>query len=194
MAERKVALHRKTHETDIQLALALDAGPGGTVATGHAFLDHLMQQLQRHGRMQLDVTAKGDLEIDPHHLSEDLGITLGAALDGALGERMGIERYADVTLPLDETLVQVVVDFSGRAYLAFDPAPIAGDVGGFTAYHLREFFRGFVNHARATLHVRWLATGEAHHGCEAAMKAFARALWTATRVTHDALPSTKGSL
>lgn len=183
-----------TRETDVRVVLDLDAGGRGAAATGHGFLDHLLDQLVRHGRLGLEVVATGDLHIDAHHLAEDVGITLGQAWARAVGDAVGIERYADAFVPMDETLVQVVVDLSGRPFLAFDPASVQGDVGGFTTLHLREFLRGFANHARATVHVRWLATGDPHHGCEAVAKAFARALHAASRITGDALPSTKGTL
>lgn len=194
MAERRARVHRVTLETDVLIDLDLDAGGRGQPSTGHGFLDHLLDQVVRHGRLGLEVKAKGDLHIDVHHLAEDLGITLGQAMREALGDAVGIERYADAFVPMDETLVHVVIDLCGRPFLAFEPVVVAGDVGGFDTYHLRELLRGFANHARATMHVRWLATGDPHHGCEAVVKAFARALYAATRVTGDQLPSTKGAL
>lgn len=194
MTERRARVHRVTSETDVLVELDLDAGGRGQPRTGHGFLDHLLDQVVRHGRLGLEVKATGDLHIDVHHLAEDLGITLGQALREALGDAVGIERYADAFVPMDETLVQVIIDLSGRPFLAFEPAAVAGDVGGFDTYHLRELLRGFANHARATMHVRWLATGDPHHGCEAVVKAFARALYAATRVSSDQLPSTKGAL
>jgi imidazoleglycerol-phosphate dehydratase len=193
MVERRAEIHRVTRETDVRIVVDLDAGPTGAPATGHGFLDHLLDQVVRHGRIGLEVAARGDLHIDVHHLAEDVGITLGQAWGRAVGDGIGIERYADAFVPMDETLVHVVVDLCGRPFLAFDPSAVAGEVGGFTTFHLREFLRGFANHARATVHVRWLATGDPHHGCEAVVKAFARALYAASRITGDALPSTKGS-
>jgi imidazoleglycerol-phosphate dehydratase len=190
---RTASVHRTTNETDVRIELDLD-GSGGTAATGHGFIDHLLDQLIRHGRLGIEVRATGDLHVDVHHLAEDVGITLGQALRSALGDAHGIERYADVIVPMDETLVQVVLDLSGRAFLAFEPEGVPGTANGFSAYHLRECLRGFTNHAHATLHVRILAMGEAHHVCEAAVKALARALHRATRTTHDTLPSTKGTL
>jgi len=192
--ERRATVHRVTRETDVRIDLDLDAGPRGTPATGHGFLDHLLEQVVRHGRVGLDVAATGDLHIDVHHLAEDVGITLGQAWREAVGDAMDLERYADAFVPMDETLAHVVIDLCGRPFLAFDPAAVPGDVSGFTTYHLREFLRGFANHARATVHVRWLATGDPHHGCEAVVKAFARALYAATRRTGTGLPSTKGAL
>jgi imidazoleglycerol-phosphate dehydratase len=194
MAERRAEVHRVTRETDVRIVLDLDAGAVGAPATGHGFLDHLLDQVVRHGRLGLEVAARGDLHIDVHHLAEDVGITLGQAWSRAVGEGVGIERYADAFVPMDETLVHVVVDLCGRPFLAFDPAAVPGDVGGFSTFHLREFLRGFANHARATVHVRWLATGDPHHGCEAVVKAFARSLHAASRITGDDLPSTKGTL
>lgn len=167
---------------------------GGSVATGHGFLDHLLEQIAKHGKLYLEVAAQGDLHVDVHHLAEDLGITLGQALDAALGDRRGLERYADAFVPMDETLAHVVLDLSGRPYLAFEPAGFEGTANGFNAHHLREFLRGFCNHARATLHVRVLSGIETHHIAEAVVKAFARSLFTASRVTSSALPSTKGLL
>lgn len=203
---RHARVERTTSETKIVIALELDPVPGrgeSAVAavpvapaarTGHGFLDHLLEQLLRHGRLGLMVEAEGDLHIDVHHLAEDCGIVLGQALSEALGDRLGIERYGNAFAPMDETLAHVVIDLSGRPHLSFDPAGPVGDAGGFNTYHLREFLRGFANHAGATLHVRLLSADEVHHACEAIMKAFARALHGATRVTHDALPSTKGLL
>ncbi|HKI56082.1 MAG TPA: imidazoleglycerol-phosphate dehydratase HisB [Longimicrobiales bacterium] len=191
---RQASVERVTGETTVTVALDLDAPAGGRAETGLGFLDHMLDQLIRHGRLALDVEARGDLHVDIHHLVEDCGITLGEALTRALGERVGIERYADAFVPMDETLAHVVLDLSGRSLLVFDPAGFVGDAGGFTAYHLREFLRAFANHAGATLHVRVLAGEETHHVVEAIMKAFARALYAATRITHDALPSTKGVL
>lgn len=191
---RQAAIRRTTTETDIRMELDLDSGAAGTVSTGHGFLDHMLDQLSRHGQFGLEVEAKGDLHIDVHHLAEDCGITLGQVLGKALGDRMGIERYASSLLPMDETLIQVALDLSGRAWISFEPAGFEGDAGGFNVHHMREFLRGFCNHAGATLHVRVLAGVEAHHVCEAIMKAFARSLRDACRVTGSALPSTKGVL
>lgn len=193
---RAAAVTRNTLETQITLALDLDQPLEGKISTGHGFLDHMLEQIRRHGRLGLVIAATGDLHVDVHHLAEDAGITLGQAVRQALGNKQGLERYADAFVPMDETLAQVVLDFSGRAHLEFHPETltVTGDAGGFNIYHLREFLRGFCNHAGATLHVRLLAGREAHHVIEAIFKAFARALYAATRVTHNALPSTKGTL
>ncbi len=191
---RTAQVERITKETRIDLLVDLDGPAGGDLATGHGFLDHMLAQVARHGRLRLEVRASGDLEVDVHHLAEDTGITLGQAVHQALADRTGIERYADAFVPMDETLAHVVLDLSGRPTLAFEPAGFDGDANGFNAYHLREFLRGFANHAGATMHVRVLAGRETHHVCEAIVKAFARALYAATRITHDDLPSTKGLL
>ena len=191
---RRARIERQTGETDIRLTLELDAGAGGSVQTGHGFLDHLLEQVGRHGRLTLEVDASGDLHVDVHHLAEDLGIVLGQAVNEALGDRRGLERYADAFVPMDETLAQVVLDFSGRPFLAFEPAGFEGDAHGFNLHHLREFLRGFANHARATLHVRVLSGSETHHTAEAIVKAFARALFQASRASGGDLPSTKGVL
>ena len=193
---RAAAVTRNTLETQITLALDLDQSLEGKISTGHGFLDHMLEQIQRHGRFGLVIAATGDLNVDVHHLAEDTGITLGQAVQQALGSKQGLERYADAFVPMDETLAHVVLDFSGRAHLEFRPESlgVVGEAGGFNIYHLREFLRGFCNHAGVTLHVRLISGREAHHVIEAIFKAFARALHAATRVTHDALPSTKGTL
>jgi imidazoleglycerol-phosphate dehydratase len=134
------------------------------------------------------------VHVDVHHLAEDCGIVLGQAVAEALGDRLGIERYGDAFVPMDETLAHVVVDLSGRPFLAFEPAGFEGNAGGFNAHHLRELLRGFCNHAGATVHVRVLSGVETHHVCEAVVKAFARSLALAVAVTGKELPSTKGLL
>ena len=194
---RAATAERHTLETRVNVQLDLDGPlPQETLGTGHGFLDHMLEQLRRHGKLGLSVAAGGDLHVEVHHLAEDVGITLGQALARALGDRSGIERYGSAFVPMDETLAQVVLDLSGRAHLAYAPEllDVWGDAGGFTHYHLREFLRGFCNHAGATLHVRLLAGREAHHVIEAIFKAFARALRDAVRQSGDGVPSTKGSL
>jgi imidazoleglycerol-phosphate dehydratase len=193
---RAVTVERNTLETQIKITLDLDQNLTGKLETGHAFLDHMLDQIRRHGRLGLIVEGRGDLAVDAHHLAEDTGITLGMAVLQALGDKRGIERYSDAFVPMDETLAHVVLDFSGRAHLEFRPEDLGvyGDAGGFTIYHLREFLRGFCNHSGATLHVRLLNGKEVHHVVEAIFKAFARALFAATRVTSQDLPSTKGIL
>ncbi|WP_295820422.1 imidazoleglycerol-phosphate dehydratase HisB [uncultured Deinococcus sp.] len=193
---RSATLTRTTSETAITVRLDLDSAAYDPPATGHGFFDHMLDALARHSRLGLNVTATGDLHIEPHHLIEDTGITLGQVLTQALGDRRGIERYGSAFVPMDETLAHVVVDLSGRAHLAFEPETldIWGHAGGMTHYHLREFLRGLCNHGGITLHVRVLAGREAHHVIEAVVKALARALRDAVTVTSDVLPSTKGSL
>ncbi|MEX2535781.1 MAG: imidazoleglycerol-phosphate dehydratase HisB [Trueperaceae bacterium] len=206
---RTADITRTTNETDITLRLGLDgdtthavanqavandAVANGEISTGHGFLDHMLSQVQRHGRFRLEVRAKGDLEVDVHHLAEDCGIVLGQAVREALGDRRGIERYGHAFVPMDESLAHVVVDLSGRPFLAFEPGGFEGHSGGFNAHHLRELLRGFCNHAGATVHVRVLAGQETHHVCEAVVKAFARSLSAAVRLSGDSLPSTKGVL
>ncbi len=190
---RNAKVERITDETEVRVRLDLDGPPRAQVATGVGFLDHLLKAFARHGRFDLEVRAQGDLEVDVHHLVEDVGITLGMALDRALGTRAGLERFGEATVPMDETLVQAVLDLSGRPFLAFAPEELAieGAPGGVNAYHYREFLRGFSTHGRLTLHLRLLAGREAHHVMEAATKALARALFSATRETREDLPSTK---
>lgn len=190
---RSASIERNTAETQIKLNLNLDVAPGGTISTGLGFLDHMLFALQRHGRFGLSIEATGDLGVDVHHLVEDMGIVLGMALKQAIGNGKGIERYGEASVPMDETLVNVVLDLSGRSHLAFVPEElgIEGSTGGLNAYHLREFLRGLCNHAGLTLHVRLLAGREAHHVLEATFKALGRALYQATRITRDDLPSTK---
>ncbi len=190
---RKAKVERITDETEVRIELDLDGPPAARVATGIGFLDHLLTSLSRHGRLALAVEAEGDLEVDVHHLVEDVGITLGMALDQALGTRAGVERFGEATVPMDESLVQAVLDLSGRPFLAFpvEELGIEGAPGGVNAYHFREFLRGLANHGRLTLHLRVLAGREAHHVLEAATKALARALYQATRETREDLPSTK---
>lgn len=193
---RAASVERATSETRVRVTLNLDGPLEGPLSTGHGFLDHMLDQLRRHGRLGLAVEAVGDLHVEVHHLAEDTGITLGQALSQALGTRAGIERYGSAFVPMDETLAQVVLDLSGRAHLAFEPETLDvwGDAGGFSHYHMREFLRGLCNHAGVTLHVRVLAGREAHHVIEAVFKAFARALRDAVRLSGQELPSTKGLL
>lgn len=191
---RATRIERLTNETRISVNIDLDGAAGGDIATGHGFLDHMLEQVQRHGRMMLEVAAKGDLHVDVHHLAEDCGIALGQAVEEALGDRTGIERFGNAFVPMDESLAHVVLDLSGRPYLSFEAAGFEGDAGGFNAHHLRELLRGFCNHAAATMHVRVLAGEETHHVCEAVVKAFARALAQAVTLSGEGLPSTKGIL
>lgn len=191
---RQASIKRVSNETDISLSLDLDSKEAGKISSGHGFLDHMLEQIARHGNMKLDIEATGDLEVDVHHLSEDLGIVFGQAINQALGDRVGLERYADAFVPMDETLAHVVIDLSGRPFIAFEPSGYEGDANGFNLHHLREFMRGFCNHAFVTMHIRVLSGTETHHVSEAIVKAFARALFTASRKVSDKLPSTKGLL
>ena len=191
---RRAEVHRVTRETDVRTSLDLDGGDV-VLDVAHGFLSHLLEQVGRHGAVGLEVRAHGDVDVvDVHHLAEDVGIVLGQTLRRALGESRGIERYGHAWVPMDETLAHVVLDLSGRPFIAFDPAGYEGDAHGFNVHHLRELLRGFANHAGATIHVRVLAGVETHHVCEAVTKAFARALRDALRVRGDELPSTKGVL
>ena len=197
MAARAAQLKRDTLETQISVALDLDGSGATQLATGVPFLDHMLDQVARHGLMDLTVQAKGDLHIDAHHTVEDIGITLGQAFDRALGDRKGIRRYGHAYVPLDEALSRVVIDFSGRPGLEYQVSFPRGRIGDFDVDLFHEFFQGFVNHARATLHVDCLRGVNAHHIAETAFKAFGRALRMAAEADPrmaDMTPSTKGSL
>ncbi len=193
---RSAAITRTTGETDISVRLDLDGAGTAKIATGVGFLDHLLVLFARHALVDLEVTATGDLETGSHHTIEDVGITLGQALDAALGDRSGIARYGNFVLPMDEVLIQIAVDCSGRPLLVSDLDLPVAVIGGFEVECLTEFLRGLVNHARLTLHVRQLAGGNAHHIVEGAIKGVARALGAAIRVDPRVagIPSTKGSL
>ncbi len=194
---RQAEITRNTLETQITVRLDLDGTGCGKFATGVPFLDHMLDQIARHGLIDLDVTAKGDLHIDAHHTVEDVGITLGQALVKAIGDKKGIRRYGHAYVPLDEALTRVVVDLSGRPGLEYHVAYTRGLVGEFDVDLVREFFQGFVNHALATVHVDNLRGVNAHHQCETVFQAFARALRMAVERDPRAggtIPSTKGSL
>jgi imidazoleglycerol-phosphate dehydratase len=190
---------RKTRETDITVRLDLDGSGETDVRTGIGFFDHMLDALGRHGLFDLTVRCEGDLHIDAHHTVEDAGLVLGAAFAEALGDKRGIVRYADATVPLDEALVRAVVDISGRAFLHFDvPLPAEQPrIGDFDAALSAEFWRAFATEARITLHLDGLRGVNAHHVVEATFKAAARALGTATRIDprrQGSIPSTKGAL
>lgn len=193
---RAADITRTTGETDVRLALALDGRGEGRRETGVGFFDHLLAALAKHGRMDLDVETRGDLETGPHHTVEDTGIALGQALDRALGDRSGIARYGQATVPMDEALVACALDISGRPYVLVRGEVPGAAVAGFDADLLEEFVRAVANAARMTVHMRIEEGRNAHHVIEAAFKAFARALRAA--VTLDAsdpgVPSTKGLL
>ena len=194
---RVADIQRNTKETQIRVRVNLDGSGAATLATGIGFIDHMLDQLARHGLFDLDIDAKGDLHIDGHHTVEDVGITLGQAVAKALGDKAGIRRYGLAYVPLDEALSRVVVDFSGRPGLHMDVRFKSGMIGGFDTQLAFEFFQGFANHALATVHIDNLKGDNAHHQCETIFKAFARALRAALEIdprSAGVIPSTKGSL
>jgi imidazoleglycerol-phosphate dehydratase len=194
---RKAQVTRNTLETQIQVGLNLDGSGRSQLSTGIGFLDHMLDQVARHGLMDLEVQAKGDLHIDAHHTVEDVGITIGQAFFKAIGDKKGVRRYGHAYVPLDEALSRVVVDLSGRPGLAYDVEYVRGLIGEFDVDLIREFFQGFVNHALVTLHIDNLTGDNAHHQAETIFKAFGRALRMAVELDPRAgssLPSTKGSL
>jgi imidazoleglycerol-phosphate dehydratase len=197
MAARTADVTRNTKETQIRVAVNLDGTGQAKLATGIGFFDHMLDQIARHGLIDLEIEAKGDLHIDGHHTVEDVGITLGQAVAQAVGDKAGITRYGHAYVPLDEALSRVVVDFSGRPGLHMRVPFKSGMVGGFDTQLAYEFFQGFSNHAGVTLHIDNLFGDNAHHQCETVFKAFARALRMA--LTPDprsagVVPSTKGTL
>jgi imidazoleglycerol-phosphate dehydratase len=194
---RTAHVARRTAETDIEVRVDVDGAGKTSLATGIPFLDHMLDQVGRHGMLDLAITAKGDLQIDAHHTVEDVGITFGQALRQALGDKRGIRRYGYAYVPLDEALSRVVLDLSGRPGLEFHVPFVRAIVGTFDVDLVHEFFQGFCNHALVTLHVDNLRGANAHHQAETVFKAFARALRMACerdpRAGRD-VPSTKGSL
>jgi len=195
-SERIGEIARKTTETDIRLRLNLDGSGRHRVDTGVPFLDHMLAHVALHAPLDLELSCRGDTQIDDHHSVEDVGIVLGQALREALGDKAGIARYGERTLPMDEALALVALDFSGRPYLAYDVNLPAGKVGAFDTELVAEFFRAVATHAGMTLHVRLLAGVNAHHIIEAIFKAFGRALGEAVRLDarRGGVPSTKGVL
>ena len=194
---RKATVQRDTKETQIRVEIDLDGTGVSQLATGIGFFDHMLDQVARHGLIDLTVDAKGDLHIDGHHTVEDVGITLGMAVAQAVGDKRGITRYGHAYVPLDEALSRVVIDFSGRPGLHMRVPFKSGMVGGFDTQLAFEFFQGFSNHALVTLHIDNLHGDNAHHQCETVFKAFARALRMALAPDPRAagvIPSTKGSL
>ncbi len=194
---RQATVHRQTGETDVKVTVVLDGTGQGRIATGIPFLDHMLHQLCAHGLLDLTVQATGDYPIDDHHTNEDVGITLGQAIAQALGHRQGIERFGHFVAPLDEALVQVVLDFSGRPHLSYGLEIPTQRVGTYDTQLVREFYQGLVNHAHLTLHLRQLAGLNSHHIIEASFKAFARALKTAIALDPrrgGTVPSSKGVL
>lgn len=197
MAARTAEIRRETRETQIRARIDLDGTGRRDTALGVPFLEHMLDQVARHGLIDLDIEATGDLEIDAHHTVEDVGIVLGQAVDAALGDRRGIHRYGHAYVPLDESLSRVVLDFSGRPGLYFNAVFRRPRVGDFDVDLVREFFQGFVNHARCTLHADVIRGDNVHHMIETLFKAFGRALRLAVEADPrqgDAMPSTKGTL
>ena len=194
---RRASIARKTSETDVSVSVDLDGEGRGRIATGIGFFDHMLDLLARHSLIDMDVAAKGDTHIDFHHTVEDVGIALGQAVRQALGDMKGITRYADVHLPMDETLTRVAIDISGRPFLVWKTDFPAAKVGDFDTELVREFFQGFAVQAGVTLHVETLYGVNAHHVAESCFKGLARVLRAALAVdprTADRIPSTKGSL
>ena len=193
---RSAEIARKTAETDVSLRLTLDGTGAGTRQTGVGFLDHMLDLLARHGRMDLEVKVTGDLETGAHHTVEDTGLAFGQALDQALGDRSGIYRYGHAVVPMDESRAACTLDISGRPYTAFEAELPPGLTGGFDHELTEEFFRAVANTAKLTLHLTVETGTNAHHMIEAAFKAFARALRGAVAIdpTETGVPSTKGTL
>ena len=196
-ASRTAEIVRNTNETKIRVVINLDGSGRQKLATGLPFLDHMLDQIARHGLIDLDVEADGDLQIDAHHTVEDIGIAIGQALAQAIGNKSGIRRYGHAYVPLDESLSRVVIDFSGRPYLEFQVPFVRATSGTFDLDLVREFFQGLVNHAKISLHIDNLRGENAHHQCETVFKAFGRALRMAAEQDPRAagtIPSTKGTL
>jgi imidazoleglycerol-phosphate dehydratase len=197
LAPRTAEVSRNTAETQITVKLNLDGTGKASLSTGIGFFDHMLDQIARHGLIDLDIQAKGDLHIDGHHTVEDVGITFGQAVAKAVGDKKGLHRYGHAYVPLDEALSRVVVDFSGRPGLEMHVPFKSGMIGTFDSQLAYEFFQGFVNHAFVTLHIDNLKGENAHHQAETVFKAFARALRMALEIDPRAagvIPSTKGSL
>jgi imidazoleglycerol-phosphate dehydratase len=194
---RKALVHRVTKETDVEVGVDLDGSGLGTIATGIGFLDHMLDLLARHSRIDMTVKAKGDLHIDQHHTTEDIGIALGQAVKQALGDMKGICRYADVHVPMDETLTRVALDISGRPFLVFRSQFGRDKVGAFDTELVREWFQAFAMNASVTLHVETLYGANDHHIAESCFKGLARALRAAIAIdprASEEVPSTKGKL
>jgi len=195
-SKRTATLLRRTGETEVSLSLTLEGSGSGTRASGVGFLDHMLDLLARHGRLDLDVAVSGDLQTGSHHTAEDTAIVLGQALDAALGDRSGITRYGSATVPMDEARASCAIDISGRPFTSFYADLPPGSTGGFEHDLTEEFFRALASAAKLTLHLRVEAGSNAHHMIEAAFKAFARALRQAVAMdpTEAGVPSTKGTL
>ena len=191
---RRAELRRETNETTVAVSLTVDGSGTTEVSTGIAFFDHMLEQLGKHAGFDLRVEAKGDLDVDLHHTVEDVGIVLGNALREALGDKRGVRRFANALVPLDEALVQVALDLSGRPFLVYRVDPISEWIGTFDPQLCEEFWKGFVDGARVTLHLHGVSGKNAHHVIEASFKGVARALRDAVKVEGDGVPSTKGTL
>jgi imidazoleglycerol-phosphate dehydratase len=185
---------RETKETTVELSISIDGRGDASASTGIPFFDHMLEQLGKHGGFDLEVSATGDLEVDLHHTVEDVGIVLGSAFSEALGDKAGVRRFASSLVPLDEALVQVALDLSGRPFLVYEVDPVAEWIGTFDPQLAEEFWRAFTFAAGITLHVRSLAGKNGHHVIEASFKGVARALRDAVRIEGTGVPSTKGSL
>lgn len=197
MSERKATVTRETLETQITVSVNLDGTGVSKFDTGIPFLEHMLDQISRHGLVDIEISAKGDLHIDDHHTAEDIGITLGQAFAKALGDKKGIQRYGFSYVPLDEALSRVVIDFSGRPGIEYRVQYPRATIGAFDVDLIHEFFQGFVNHALATLHIDNLTGKNSHHIAETIFKAFGRAIrvaMTADERMSGVIPSTKGSL
>jgi imidazoleglycerol-phosphate dehydratase len=194
---RKASVKRATKETDVEVAVDLDGNGAAAIATGIGFLDHMLDLLARHSRIDLDIKAKGDLHVDHHHTTEDVGIALGQAVKKALGDMKGITRYADVHVPMDEALTRVALDISGRPFLVFNVDFVRAKIGAFDTALVQEWFQAFAVNAALTLHVATLYGSNDHHIAESCFKGLARALRTAVAIDSraaDEVPSTKGTL
>jgi len=191
---RRAELRRETNETVVSVTLVVDGAGTTSVSTGIPFFDHMVEQLGKHAGFDLAVDAQGDLEVDLHHTVEDVGIVLGNALREALGDKRGVRRFASASVPLDEALVDVALDLSGRPYLVYAVDPISEWIGTFDPQLAEEFWKGFVDGARITLHLRSISGKNGHHVIEASFKGVARALRDAVKVEGDGVPSTKGTL
>jgi len=195
--KRLAKVARKTKETDIEVTINIDGNGKSSLDSGIGFLDHMLEQISRHGLFDIEIKAKGDLHIDAHHTVEDIGITLGQAFNKAIGDKLGIRRYGHAYVPLDEALSRVVLDISGRPGLKLNVEFTRARIGDFDVDLIHEFFQGFINHANITLHIDNLRGDNAHHQSETIFKAFGRALRFAVEIDEKIkgeMPSTKGSL
>ena len=191
---RRAELRRETRETTVAVSLVIEGAGAGQVSTGIPFFDHMLEQLGKHAGFDLRVEATGDLDVDLHHTVEDVGIVLGNALREALGDKRGVRRFASASVPLDEALVDVALDLSGRPFLVYAVDPISEWIGTFDPQLAEEFWKGFVDGARVTLHLRSISGKNGHHVIEASFKGVARALRDAVKIEGDDVPSTKGTL